>query len=107
MTAPEINQVTLCIAAKTPKHDQIQVRYLPSTAKRGDRVKMIYKARGKSLTVAYDTAIGDFEMQAIGHLIETGCVVASMHTPDEGPTVLSIPQESRPVLATVFKIKSF
>jgi len=101
-----IGELTLEVASKTPKHDEIEVRYLPSTAKRGDRVKMSYKARGRSLTLPYDENIGNFERQAIATLLEQGVSAASFHTPDEGPSTLSTPQASRGVLATVFKIKS-
>jgi len=105
-TIKSIGELTLEVATKIPKHDEIEVRYLPSTAKRGDRVKLSYKARGRSLTLPYDENIGNFERQAIATLLEHGVNVASFHTPDEGPTTLSISQTSRAVLATVFKIKS-
>jgi len=99
-------ELTIQVASKTPKHDEIEVRYLPSTAKRGDRVKLSYRARGRSLTIPYDTNICDFERQAIAVLLQNGVEVVSYNTPDEGPTTLSIPQTSREVLARVFKIKS-
>lgn len=101
-----IGNLTLAVASKTPKHDEIEVRYLPSTAQRQDRVKLSYKARGRSITIPYSTAIGSFEQQAVALLLQNGVSVASMHTPNEGPTRLSVPQENRAVLATFFKIKA-
>jgi len=101
-----IGEMTFAIASRVSKNDEIEVRYLPSTAKRGDRVKMSYRARGRSLTLPYDTTIADPDIQAMATLMEHGVEISSRHTPDDGPTTLSIPQSSRPVLATVFKIKS-
>ena len=100
-----VGEISEKLAREVPRFDEVDVRFLEATKKRPDRVKLTYKARRKTLTVPYSTEIGDFEVQAMAELIERGVDIASIYTPPEGPSRLSINQKNRPILTQIFGIK--
>jgi hypothetical protein len=87
--------------------DEVEVRYLPSTAKRADRVKLAYINRGKTLTMHFEgTKVENPDHEAIEFLNQHEVPVEFAISRDGSrPTSLGIKAEHRKQLCKLFKIK--
>ena len=83
------------------------MRFLPSTAKRPDRVKLSYPARGRTRTFQFDPIYSTYEQQAVAALNNSWVkVLCTLGRGVGEPMSFAIEKEYLEQLAMFFGIKA-